>query len=99
MNITFDAKINTIGGGTWYHVDSILEHRLQLQKITLKNKRKLRLSSLLYKKGGKIMKLTPMLGENIVNYPGRIFLTENFNACQKKIDGVRRLFHKDNSGT
>ena len=44
------------------------------------------------------MKLTPMLGENIVNYPENI-LDGKLWRMSEKIDGVRRLFHKDNNGT
>ena len=44
------------------------------------------------------MKLTPMLGENIVNYPENI-LDGKLWRMSEKIDGVRRLFHKDKNGT
>ena len=48
-------------------------------------------------KGGKSMKLTPMLGENIVNYPENI-LDGKLWRMSEKIDGVRRMFHKDSNG-
>ena len=44
------------------------------------------------------MKLTPMLGENIVNYPENI-LDGKLWRMSEKIDGARRLFHKDKNGT
>ena len=44
------------------------------------------------------MKLTPMLGENIVNHPESI-LDGKLWRMSEKIDGVRRLFHKDVDGT
>ena len=43
------------------------------------------------------MKLTPMLGENIINYPDNI-LNDHLWRMTEKIDGVRRLFHKDTTG-
>ena len=43
------------------------------------------------------MKLTPMLGENIVNYPVNI-LDGKIWRMSEKIDGVRRLFYKDQYG-
>ena len=48
-------------------------------------------------KGGKSMKLTPMLGENIVNYPENI-LDGKLWRMSEKIDGVRRMFYKDSNG-
>lgn len=44
------------------------------------------------------MKLTPMLGENIVNYPEHI-LDGKLWRMSEKIDGVRRLFYKDQYGS
>jgi len=43
------------------------------------------------------MKLTPMLGENIINYPETI-LEGKLWRMSEKIDGVRRLFYKDVNG-
>ena len=43
------------------------------------------------------MKLAPMLGENIVNYPENI-LDGKLWRMSEKIDGVRRMFHKDSNG-
>ena len=43
------------------------------------------------------MKLTPMLGENIVNYPVNI-LNGKIWRMSEKIDGVRRMFYKDQYG-
>ena len=43
------------------------------------------------------MKITPMLGENIVNYPDHI-LDGKLWRMSEKIDGVRRLFYKDKHG-
>lgn len=43
------------------------------------------------------MKLTPMLGENIINHPENI-LDGKLWRMSEKIDGVRRLFHKDKTG-
>lgn len=43
------------------------------------------------------MKLTPMLGENIVNYPENI-LDGKLWRMSEKIDGVRRMFYKDQYG-
>ncbi len=44
------------------------------------------------------MKLTPMLGENIVNYPETV-LEGKLWRMSEKIDGVRRLFHKHSDGS
>ena len=44
------------------------------------------------------MKITPMLGENIINYPENI-LDGKLWRMSEKIDGVRRMFHKDKNGT
>jgi ATP-dependent DNA ligase len=43
------------------------------------------------------MQLTPMLGENIVNYPETV-LNGKLWRMSEKIDGVRRLFYKDSNG-
>lgn len=43
------------------------------------------------------MKLTPMLGENIVNYNENI-LEGKLWRMSEKIDGVRRMFYKDSVG-
>lgn len=43
------------------------------------------------------MKLTPMLGENIVNYSENI-LDGKLWRMSEKIDGVRRMFYKDSYG-
>lgn len=43
------------------------------------------------------MKLTPMLGENIVNYPEHI-LDGRLWRMSEKIDGVRRMFYKNKDG-
>lgn len=43
------------------------------------------------------MNLKPMLGENIKNYPISV-LDGKLWRMSEKIDGVRRLFHKDTSG-
>ncbi|MDX9917308.1 MAG: hypothetical protein RBT15_04755 [Gudongella sp.] len=43
------------------------------------------------------MQLTPMLGENIINYPKNI-LDGKLWRMSEKIDGVRRLFYKDENG-
>ena len=40
------------------------------------------------------MKIAPMLGESINNYPESI-LDGKLWRMSEKIDGVRRLFHKD----
>ena len=39
------------------------------------------------------MQLTPMLGENLANYPDTV-LEGKLWRMSEKIDGVRRLFHK-----
>lgn len=44
-----------------------------------------------------MINLTPMLGENIVNYPEHI-LDGKLWRMSEKIDGVRRLFYKDQHG-
>ena len=44
------------------------------------------------------MKLTPMLGENIMNYPETV-LEGKLWRMSEKIDGVRRLFHKHSDGS
>lgn len=44
------------------------------------------------------MKLTPMLGENITNYPESI-LEGKLWRMSEKIDGVRRMFHKHSDGS
>lgn len=44
------------------------------------------------------MKLTPMLGENITNYPASI-LDGKLWRMSEKIDGVRRMFHKHSDGS
>lgn len=43
------------------------------------------------------MKLTPMLGENIINYPENILYGKLWRMSEK-IDGVRRMFYKDQYG-
>ena len=43
------------------------------------------------------MKLTPMLGENIINYPEHV-LDGKLWRMSEKIDGVRRMFYKDKYG-
>lgn len=43
------------------------------------------------------MQLTPMLGENFINYPDSI-LNNKLWRMSEKIDGVRRLFHKAKDG-
>ncbi len=43
------------------------------------------------------MQLTPMLGENLVNYPDSV-LEGKLWRMSEKIDGVRRLFYKSPSG-
>lgn len=43
------------------------------------------------------MKLTPMLGEDIRDYPESI-LNDKLWRMSEKIDGVRRMFHKDEKG-
>lgn len=44
------------------------------------------------------MQITPMLGENIINYPETI-LEGKLWRMSEKIDGVRRLFYKHPNGT
>lgn len=44
------------------------------------------------------MKLTPMLGENITKYPTSV-LDGKLWRMSEKVDGVRRLFHKDKDGS
>ena len=44
------------------------------------------------------MKITPMLGENIANYPESI-LEGKLWRMSEKIDGVRRMFYKHTDGT
>ena len=44
------------------------------------------------------MQLTPMLGENLANYPDTV-LEGKLWRMSEKIDGVRRLFYKASDGS
>lgn len=46
---------------------------------------------------GDFMRLTPMLGENLKNYPDSVLDNKTWRVSEK-VDGVRRLFYKNNSG-